>query len=85
LAAGSRALGQELVQLQVEALGYYALPYAGIDALDNEGPIGPEFSQPVLFGMLSNRAREAVLAPRDHLKSIIAKSVLGLSSATDLV
>lgn len=84
LATGSRDLSHRLAQLQVEALGYFALPYAGIDTLDNEGPIGPEFSQPVLFGMLSNRAREAVLAPRDHLKNIIAKSVLGLSSATDL-
>lgn len=83
LASGSRALSQELAQLQVEALGYFALPFASADVLDNEGPIGPEFSQPVLFGMLSNRAREAVMAPRDHLKNIIAKSVLGLSSATD--
>ena len=82
IASRSRELSQQLADLQVEALGYFALPYANLESLDNEGPIGPEFSQPVLFGMLSNRAREAVLAPRDHLKNIIAKSVLGLSSAT---
>ena len=81
IASRSRQISQQLADLQVEALGYFALPYADIEALDNEGPIGPEFSQPVLFGMISNRAREAVLAPRDHLKNIIAKSVLGLSSA----
>ena len=82
IAARNRQISQQLADLQVEALGYFALPYTHLDSLDNEGPIGPEFSQPVLFGMLSNRAREAVLAPRDHLKNIIAKSVLGLSSAT---
>lgn len=82
IAARNRQISQQLADLQVEALGYFALPYAHLESLDNEGPIGPEFSQPVLFGMLSNRAREAVLAPRDHLKNIIAKSVLGLSSAT---
>ena len=71
-------LNQKLADLQMDALGYFALPFVDFSALDNEGPIGPEFSQPALLGMLSDRARAAVSAPCEHLKNIIAKSVLKL-------
>ena len=80
LAARIEPLNQKLADLQVDALGYFALPLLEFSALDNEGPIGPEFAQPALLGMLSDRARSAIAAPREHLKDHIAKSVLALSA-----
>jgi len=76
-------LNQKLADLQVDALGYFALPFVDFSALDNEGPIGPEFAQPALLGMLSDRAREAIAAPREHLQDMIAKSVLALPERSD--
>lgn len=78
VASRMQPLNQKLADLQIDALGYFALPFVDFSALDNEGPIGPEFSQPALLGMLSDRARAAVNAPCEHLKNIIAKSVLQL-------
>ena len=82
LAARIEPLNQKLADLHVDALGYFALPFVDFSALDNEGPIGPEFAQPALLGMLSDRAREAIAAPREHLKDLIAKSVLALPDAS---
>ena len=81
LAARGAVLSEQLADLQVEVLGYFALPLVAPDILDNEGPVGPVFAQAALLGMLSDRAREAVGAPREHLKNIIAKSVLALPLA----
>jgi len=83
LAARIEPLNRKLADLQVDALGYFALPFADFSALDNEGPIGPEFAQPVLLGMLSDRARDAVTAPREHLKDMIAKSLFALPDGVD--
>jgi len=81
LAARIEPLNQKLADLQVDALGYFALPFVDFSALDNEGPIGPEFAQPALLGMLSDRARAAIAAPREHLTDHIAKSVLRLPTS----
>jgi len=78
LAASVAEVSQTLTDLRLEALGYFALPMADFTALDNEGSIGPEFAQPALLGMLSDRARGAISAPPEHLRNFIAKSVLAL-------
>ena len=82
LAARIEPLNQKLADLQVDALGYFAMPFVDFSALDNEGSIGPEFAQPALLGMLSDRARAAVAAPREHLKDMIAKTVLALGDSS---
>ncbi len=82
LASRLEPLNSQIVDLQIEALGYFALPFVDFSALDNEGAIGPEFAQPALLGMLSHRARAVIGAPREHLKNIIAKSVLNLPDGT---
>ena len=78
LAARAEPLNQQLGDLLVEALGYFAAPFLDSYALDNEVPIGPEFAQRALLGMLSDHARAAVGAPDERLKNMIAKSVLAL-------
>ena len=70
---------QRLYELAVEAHGYYALPYPPhSEALDNEGPIGPESAVPAISGLMSARAHSIFGGTNEIQRNIIAKTVLDL-------
>ena len=71
-------IAQRIADLQIEAFGYYGLPYPDEQLLDNEGPVGPEFAVPALRGMLFGRAASIFGGCNEIQKNIIAKAVLGL-------
>jgi hypothetical protein len=71
-------IAQRIAALQVEACGWYGLPYPALELLDNEGPIGPEYAVPVLKGMLFGRAASIFGGSNEIQKNIVAKAVLGL-------
>ncbi|MEZ5557196.1 MAG: acyl-CoA dehydrogenase family protein [Pseudomonadales bacterium] len=70
-------LGARLADLQVEALGYYALPGPDPVLAHNEGTVGPDYAFAALQGMLAGRFRALVEGSGEEQKSRIAKSVLG--------
>jgi len=71
-------IGQRIAELQVEAFGYYAMPYPDPALIDNEGPVGPEFAVSALRGMLFGRASSIFGGSNEIQKNIISKAVLGL-------
>jgi alkylation response protein AidB-like acyl-CoA dehydrogenase len=71
-------IAQTIAMLQVEAFGYYGIPYPGEALIDNEGPVGPEFALPALKGMLFGRASSIFGGSNEIQKNIISKAVLGL-------
>lgn len=71
-------ISQQISDLKVEALGYYALPYPDQMLLDNEGPIGPDDALSSLQAMLWGRASTIFGGSTEIQKNIVAKAVLGL-------
>ena len=71
-------ISQRIATLQIEAFGYYGLPYPEQTLQDNEGPIGPEFAVPAMKGMLFGRASSIFGGSNEIQKNIISKAVLGL-------
>ena len=71
-------IGQRIADLQIEALGYYAMPYPDQTLIDNEGAIGPDYGVPVLQDMFYGRASSVFGGSNEIQKNIIAKAVLGL-------
>ena len=74
-------IGQRIADLQVEAFGYYGLPYPDQLLMDNEGSVGPDFADfahAAMQGMLFSRAWSVYGGSSEIQKNIIAKSVLGL-------
>ena len=70
-------LRQRIADLQIEALGYYGLPYPDDLLLDNEGPVGPDGAVEALRSMLYGRAASIFGGSNEIQKNIIAKAVLG--------
>ncbi len=70
-------LRQRIADLQIEALGYYGLPYPDDLLLDNEGPVGPDGALDSLRSMLYGRAASILGGSNEIQKNIIAKAVLG--------
>ena len=71
-------LRQRIADLEIEALGYYGLPYPDDLLLDNEGSVGPEGAVEALRRMLYGRAASILGGSNEIQKNIIAKAVLGL-------
>ncbi len=71
-------IAQRIADLQIEALGYYAMPYPDQQLIDNEGPIGPASAIGALHGMLYGRAASIFGGSNEIQKNIISKAVLGL-------
>ncbi|NJN52665.1 MAG: hypothetical protein HC809_13825 [Gammaproteobacteria bacterium] len=71
-------IAQRIADLQIEVLGYYALPYPDATLLSNEGPVGPDYAMPVLKGMMYGRAASIFGGSNEIQRNIIAKAVLGL-------
>jgi len=71
---------QELNELLVEALGYYALPYDASQVRPdvNEAPVGPDYSVGVMSERLLRRAASIYGGSNEIQKNIIAKAILGL-------
>ena len=72
------AISQRIAELQMEAFGYYALPYPDQMLIDNEGPVGPDAAIPGIKGMLFGRASTIFGGSTEIQKNIVAKAVLGL-------
>jgi alkylation response protein AidB-like acyl-CoA dehydrogenase len=71
-------LAQRIADMQVEAFGYYGMPYPDDLLIDNEGPVGDEFALAALKGMLFGRAASIFGGSSEIQKNIISKAVLGL-------
>ncbi len=71
---------QELNELLVEAMAYYALPYGPgqVRPDTNEAPIGPDYSVGVMSERLLRRAASIYGGSNEIHKNIIAKAILGL-------
>ena len=71
---------QELNELLVEAMGFYALPYdASMVRPDaNEPPVGPEHSVGLMSERLLRRAASIYGGSNEIQRNVIAKAVLGL-------
>ncbi len=71
-------ISQRIAELQMEAFGYYSIPYPNQVLIDNEGPVGPEYAIPAIKGMLFGRASTIFGGSTEIQKNIVAKAVLGL-------
>ncbi len=73
-------IAQELNELLIEALGYYALPYGASQVRPdtNEAPVGPEHSVGLMSERLLRRAASIYGGSNEIQKNIIAKAILGL-------
>jgi alkylation response protein AidB-like acyl-CoA dehydrogenase len=71
---------QELNELLVEAMGYYALPYGASQVRPdvNEPPVGASYSVGVMSERLLRRAASIYGGSNEIQRNIIAKGVLGL-------
>ncbi len=71
---------QELNELLVEALGYYALPYGPSEVRSdvNEPPVGPAHSVGLMGERLLRRAASIYGGSNEIQRNVIAKAVLGL-------
>lgn len=71
---------QELNELLVEAMAYYALPYGPgqVRPDTNEAPIGPDSSVGIMSERLLRRAASIYGGSNEIQKNIIAKAILGL-------
>jgi alkylation response protein AidB-like acyl-CoA dehydrogenase len=70
-------LGQRITELAVDALGYYAMPYAGRHR-SNEPQIGPEHGAGWMPGFLYGRTYTIYGGSNEIQRNVIAKMVLGL-------
>ena len=71
-------LSQAIAMMQIEAFGYYGMPYPDRTLIDNEGPIGHALVAPAMQGMLYGRASSIFGGSNEIQKNIISKAVLGL-------
>jgi hypothetical protein len=73
-------LSQRLLELLMEASGYYALPYQKslILGVGREEPVGPEFAATAAARYLNRRAMSIFGGTTEVQKNIMAKAVLGL-------
>jgi len=72
-------LQQELSDLFVEAVGYYAHPFmTEEDLASNESRIGPDFAAPVMPHYLNYRKVSIYGGSNEIQRNVIAKAVLGL-------
>ncbi len=73
-------IGQALETLQLEAIGYYAVPAANSISLNGHDQpwVGEEYSETVTARYLNGRAASIFGGAREVQKNIIAKAVLGL-------
>lgn len=71
-------IGQRIMDLTIEAYGYYGVPYPQQRLIANEGPIGPALAVAALKEMLFGRAASIFGGSNEIQKNIIAKAVLGL-------
>lgn len=71
---------QELNELLVEAMGYYALPYGASQVRPdvNESPVGASHSVGVMSERLLRRAASIYGGSNEIQRNVIAKGVLGL-------
>ncbi len=71
---------QELNEMLIEALGYYAMPYGTSQVRPNvnEPPVGPDYSVGVMSERLLRRAASIYGGSNEIQKNIIAKAILGL-------
>ena len=71
---------QQLTELTMEALGYYAVPFELEQLTDrwNEPPIGPEYAAPQTPQYLFSRAATIYGGSNEIQRNIVAKMVLGL-------
>ena len=71
---------QELNELLVEAMGYYALPYGPSEVRPdvNEPPVGPSYSVGIMSERLLRRAASIYGGSNEIQRNVIAKAVLGL-------
>jgi len=71
---------QAISELLVEAIGYYAFPYAPEALRDgwNEAPIGPDYAAPLAPYYFNWRKASIYGGTNEIQKNIIAKMVLGL-------
>ena len=74
-------LQQRIADLQMEALGYYGLPYPDDLLFDNEGSVGPAGALNTVRSMLYGRAASIFGGSNEIQKNIIAKAVLGLGTS----
>ena len=71
-------ISQAIAMMQIEAFGYYGMPYPDRTLIDNEGPIGHPYVAPSMQGMLYGRASSIFGGSNEIQKNIISKAVLGL-------
>ena len=72
-------LQQELSDLFVEAVGYYAHPFmTEEDLASNESRIGPDFAAPVMPHYLNYRKVSIYGGSNEIQRNVISKAVLGL-------
>lgn len=73
-------LCQRLLELLMEASGYYALPYQKplILGIGGEEPVGPDFAATAAARYLNRRAMSIFGGTTEVQKNIMAKAVLGL-------
>jgi alkylation response protein AidB-like acyl-CoA dehydrogenase len=71
---------QELNELLVEAMAYYALPYGPgqVRPDTNEPPVGPDYSVGIMSERILRRAASIYGGSNEIQKNIIAKAILGL-------
>lgn len=70
-------LGQRITELAVDALGYYAVPYAGRHR-SNEQQIGPDHAAGLMPAFLYGRTYTIYGGSNEIQRNVIAKMVLGL-------
>jgi alkylation response protein AidB-like acyl-CoA dehydrogenase len=68
---------QRLGELQVAALGHYALPFPDVLLIDNEGPIGHDYALVELADMLRGRSWSIDGGTSELHKNRIAGTILG--------
>jgi len=71
---------QAITELLLEAVGYYAFPYAPDALADgwNEPPIGPEYAAPLAPHYFNWRKASIYAGTNEIQKNIIAKMILGM-------
>ena len=71
-------LTQQIDELLVEAIGYYAAPYETPEDGRNEPPVGPDYADGIMAHHLYMRAATIYGGSNEIQKNIIAKMVLGM-------
>ena len=71
-------LTQQIDELLVEAIGYYAAPYETPEDGRNEPPVSPDYADGIMAHHLYTRAATIYGGSNEIQKNIIAKMVLGM-------